>query len=77
MPVYEFACSKCGKKSEMLVKLGTKKEPVCDMCGKPMKRVMSAPAFILVGGGWSKDNYGLKPATKSKNGDKSNGAQGI
>jgi len=73
MPVYEFACSKCGKRLEMLVKIGTKKEPVCDMCGKPMKKVMSAPAFILNGSRWAHDNYGLSPATKSKKGDKNNG----
>jgi len=73
MPVYEFACNKCGKRSEVLVKLGTKKEPVCDMCGKPMKKVMSAPAFILKGSGWARDNYGLDSVTKPKKEKKTNG----
>jgi len=72
MPVYEFVCSKCGERSEVLVKLGTKKEPVCDMCGKQMKKVMSAPAFILKGSGWARDRYGLSSNTKSKKENKKN-----
>lgn len=74
MPVYEFACNECGKKLEMLVKLGDKKEPVCDMCRKPMKKVMSAPAFILKGSGWARDLYSRGSNVESKKEKKHNGS---
>jgi len=76
MPVYEFACSKCGEQLEVLVKLGTKTVK-CPVCGKNMLKQMSTSNFHLPGHFWYKDGYGLHPNTKSKKGDKNNGAQGI
>lgn len=64
MPLYDFTCE-CGFIKEEFIKLKDK-EPVCDMCGKQMKKLMSAPAFILKGGGWGKDSYGLSKKTQNK-----------
>lgn len=62
MPLYDLICDK-GHVKEMFLKLN-EQEPVCDKCGLPMKRAMSAPAFILVGSSWARDNYGLKKSKK-------------
>ena len=62
MPLYDLVCD-CGHKVEMFLKLADK-EPVCEKCGRRMKRAMSAPAFVLRGRNWAKDNYGLKKEAK-------------
>jgi putative FmdB family regulatory protein len=64
MPLYDFVC-KCGHTKEEFVKLD-QQEPVCDKCGLRMKRAVSAPAFILKGNCWAKDNYSLKKSNKNK-----------
>jgi putative FmdB family regulatory protein len=64
MPLYDFVC-KCGYIKEEFVKLD-QQEPVCDKCGLRMKRAISAPAFILKGTCWAKDNYSLKKSSKKK-----------
>jgi putative FmdB family regulatory protein len=33
MPLYEFACKKCGKRFECLVTAGKEKDVVCAECG--------------------------------------------
>lgn len=59
MPLYEFECDSCGKKVEMLQKHGDP-APVCEQCTYEMKKLVSQTSFTLEGGGWAKDNYGLK-----------------
>ncbi|MFH1485511.1 MAG: FmdB family zinc ribbon protein [Chloroflexota bacterium] len=45
MPVYEFRCNSCLKKSSFLVR-GSRQAPVCSNCGgQDMKRVISACAY--------------------------------
>ena len=31
--------------------------PLCEQCGKDTQRQVSAPSFVLKGGGWYKDGY--------------------
>ena len=46
--LYEFKCTKCGKITEELVKLGTEKID-CPSCGAPAEKILSAPNFIVHG----------------------------
>ena len=67
MPIYEYACETCGHKFEKLMKISAEAPP-CDNCGSAeVKKLVSASAFVLKGGGWYKDHYGLKG--KSSGGD--------
>lgn len=70
MPLYDLVCS-CGHSKEQFLKID-EIEPVCDNCGLRMRRSVSAPAFILKGSGWAKDNYGLM-CKKNSNGGKKDG----
>ena len=72
MPLYDFVCPNCGQTKEKFIKLN-EQEPVCDKCNSRMRKAISAPAFILKGGGWYKDLYGLKKPTK-KGGKKKDGS---
>jgi len=64
MPIYEFVCSKCGEIEDKLVSMGTKKIK-CTKCGGAADKVMSAPSFILKGGGWESDGYSNSSKTRS------------
>lgn len=66
MPIYEFRCPKCGHDTELIRKMDDPLPP-CPECSEPeMDRLISTPNFSLKGGGWARDNYGLKPAKGDK-----------
>jgi putative FmdB family regulatory protein len=41
MPVFEYKCSKCGRKTEFLERSNTKNKHVCEKCGSDMQKVFS------------------------------------
>ena len=59
MPIYEYRCKTCGKKSEVLFFNYKKtKNPIC--CKKLMTKTIGKTSFILKGGGWYSDGYSKK-----------------
>jgi putative FmdB family regulatory protein len=64
MPIYEFACQKCGKLVEQMLKLDQRGPRKCAHCGGRMKRVISRTSFQLKGGGWYKDLYSSTQGAK-------------
>lgn len=70
MPLYEYECTTCHKHTEKIQKFSDPEITTCPHCGGPLKRVITAPAFALKGGGWYADGYGnAKPATDAKSGE--------
>ncbi|WP_417911036.1 FmdB family zinc ribbon protein [Candidatus Electronema sp. PJ] len=57
MPVYEYKCSTCDRVFEMQQKISDPPLTVCSECGGAMKKLVSASAFHLKGGGWYADGY--------------------
>ncbi len=59
MPIYEYACSQCGKLNEVLQKVNDPAPEACDGCGarSTLSRVVSRTSFVLKGGGWYSDLY--------------------
>ena len=42
MPIYEYRCEECGKRSSALLKSFTEPDPSCPQCGKPaLRRLVS------------------------------------
>jgi putative FmdB family regulatory protein len=71
MPIYEYRCESCGHEFERLVKISAP-TPDCPECGAgPARKKVSASSFVLQGGGWYRDHYGLK-----KSSDAGGGASG-
>ena len=63
MPLYEYECSACHKRTEKIQKFSDPEITTCPHCAGELKRVLSAPAFAMKGGGWYADGYGsVKPA---------------
>ena len=58
MPIYEYACEKCGNLTEVIQKVDDPPPAKCAECGsKRVARVVSRSAFHLKGGGWYSDLY--------------------
>ncbi len=75
MPIYEYTCPDCGKDFDELQKFSDPPVTVCPTCqaGNVKKRI-SATSFVLKGGGWYKDHYGLKSGGASSEGRGSSGS---
>ncbi len=58
MPLYEYECLECHRRTEKRQKFSDPEITTCPHCGGPIERVISAPAFSLKGGGWYADGYG-------------------
>jgi putative FmdB family regulatory protein len=58
MPIYEYQCESCGHHLEALQKVADKPLRKCPDCGKPkLKRLLSAPMFLLKGSGWYETDF--------------------
>ena len=58
MPIYEYQCTACGFQTEVLQKISDEPLKECAECGKPtMKKMVSAAAFRLKGGGWYETDF--------------------
>jgi len=61
VPIYEYQCPDCGHEFEALQKMSDDPISLCPGCGADnVKKQISQTAFVLKGGGWYKDHYGLK-----------------
>jgi putative FmdB family regulatory protein len=58
MPIYEYRCKSCGHALDALQKLSDEPLRECPVCGKSaLRRLISAPAFRLKGGGWYETDF--------------------
>ena len=66
MPLYEYQCSKCGRKFEVLQKFADAPLTVHEECGGAVERLLSASGFQFKGSGWYVTDYarGSKPESK-------------
>ena len=60
MPIYEYECLSCGKRTEVLQRMSDAPLAACPNCGGEVKKLISAPAFQLKGSGWYATDYGGK-----------------
>lgn len=66
MPLYEYRCSKCEKKIEVIRKFSDPPLTEHEDCGGTLEQLLSAPAFQLKGTGWYVTDYakaGAKPVS--------------
>ena len=79
MPLYEYECSACKHRFELIQKFSAKQATKCVRCGAPAKRVLSTSAIHFKGTGWYVTDYGKgsasagdesKKESKSESGDK-------
>ena len=74
MPIYEYQCEACEHVFESLQKISDAPLTSCPDCGaEALKKLVSAPAFRLKGGGWYETDF--KTGDKKKNLDSSGKAE--
>src|SRR5437764_7621278 len=57
MPIYEYQCTKCNDRTEVIQKFTEPPYAVCDKCGGDVRKLMSAPAIQFKGSGFYKTDY--------------------
>jgi putative FmdB family regulatory protein len=74
MPTYDYQCGKCGFEFEREQRITEDAIRTCPECkSRQAKRLLSAPNFILKGGGWYADGYGSSGKGGAKKSDSSEG----
>ena len=68
MPIYDYQCTSCGFRKEVMRKVSEPTLTDCPECGKAtFAKQLSAPSFQLTGSGWYATDFkggGAKPAEK-------------
>ncbi len=65
MPLYEYQCVKCGRRTEKIESVDGPHLKKCPHCGGKVERLVTAPAIQFKGAGWYVTDY----AKKSGGGD--------
>jgi putative FmdB family regulatory protein len=52
MPLYDYACTRCGRIHEVRHGFDETHEAPCDACGAPLRRVFSAAPVLFKGSGF-------------------------
>ena len=66
MPIYEYTCSKCRKRIEVIQKMSAKPLKTHSGCGGKLTKEISAAGFQFKGTGWYVTDYARKSEPESK-----------
>jgi len=69
VPLYEYKCLNCGRKTEKIENVSGPHLKKCPHCGGKVESVITAPAIQFKGAGWYVTEYGGKK-TSATDGDK-------
>jgi putative FmdB family regulatory protein len=57
MPLYEYVCRDCKRKTEVLQRMKERPLRICPRCGGKLKKAFSAPAIQFKGSGFYTTDY--------------------
>ena len=63
MPIYDYACTVCGRVVEVVHGINGQGPASCETCGGTMKKLMSSPAVHFKGSGWAKKDRSTNGST--------------
>jgi putative FmdB family regulatory protein len=66
VPLYEYECTKCHKKTEKIESVSGPHLKKCPHCGGKVEPVLSPPAIQFKGAGWYVTDYAGKKSGESK-----------
>ncbi len=66
MPIYEYVCQKCGRKTEVIQSHSDPPPKKCPDCGGALKKAFSAPAIQFKGSGFYITDYGKGDAKTAR-----------
>ncbi len=71
MPIYDFQCTSCGFKNELMRKISELTTINCPQCSQEtFAKMLSAPSFQLSGSGWYASDFKDKKLNKGTAPDK-------
>jgi putative FmdB family regulatory protein len=71
MPLYDYACTKCGRTFEVRRGFNEIHEDPCAACGAPLRRVFNAAPVLFKGSGfYVTDSRGSAPGSKAEKPEK-------
>ena len=76
MPIYEYSCSNCGQKTDILHGIHDPIPPFCPECGAEgtLRKGFAPPAIVFKGSGWAKkDRAATRKPGSSSSGTASSG----
>lgn len=79
MPLYEYQCTQCQERAEILQKFSDPPSTQCPKCGGELRKLHSSPAIQFKGSGFYKTDYPTKSSgradskSESKSDSKSDG----
>jgi len=66
MPLYEYVCSQCGCRIEVIQKVTDPPLKKCKSCGGVLKKVISPSAIQFKGNGWYITDYAKKSSPQKE-----------
>lgn len=58
MPLYEYRCTSCGERLEVIQRVDAHAPGPCPNCGGSLEKLVSAPAIRFKGSGFYVNDYG-------------------
>lgn len=65
MPTYDYVCTVCGHRLEVVHGIHVLGPTTCPVCGSPMRKAFAAPAVHFKGSGWAKKDRGAAASTRA------------
>jgi putative FmdB family regulatory protein len=71
MPTYEYACTECGERTEVVRSILDEPMTTCTVCGGALRKVFSPVGIVFKGSGFYRtDSRGRPSTSKADGGDK-------
>jgi putative FmdB family regulatory protein len=70
MPTYEYACTECGDRTEVVQSISDAPLTTCTVCGGRLRKVFSPVGIVFKGSGFYRTDSRGKPAKTDGGGDK-------
>jgi len=68
MPIYEYVCRSCEKRTEVIQRINESPLRVCPHCGGKLKKAFSVPAIQFKGSGFYITDYARAKSESAKSG---------
>jgi len=75
MPIYEYACLKCGRQFEVMQKASDAPLTRCSECKGKLEKQWSQTSMQFKGAGWYVNDYAPKKSGGEKSGDEKSGGE--
>jgi putative FmdB family regulatory protein len=70
VPTYEYQCDQCHRTFEVRQRITAEPLTRCEVCGGPLRRLLSPAPFILKGEGWYVTDYPSEARKKAQEAEK-------